>query len=202
MRFTCPCVPGAGLSRRSGLGSAPVAPERLTQHLLRHVHARKKKAPALDSGASSARRGGGSRWTPRARRPSVVLGSGASSARRRGHMVAPTRFVGHMGGTLRRIPPVRPAHPLLTRLLGPNLTSLPRQILTATASLRSSRLQQAPVENLPVRPAHPLLTRLLGPNLTSLPRQILTATASLRSSRLQDHPPLARLALQLLAAPR
>ena len=38
--------------------------------------------------------------------------------------------------------PVRPAHPLLTRLLGPNLISLPRQMLTATASLRSSRLQQ------------------------------------------------------------
>jgi len=44
--------------------------------------------------------------------------------------------------------------------------------------------------------------RLLGPNLASPPRQILTATASLRSSRLQDHPSLARLALQLLAAPR
>ena len=40
VRFTCPCVPGAGLSRRrSGLGSAPVAPERLTQHLLRLVQA-------------------------------------------------------------------------------------------------------------------------------------------------------------------
>ena len=51
---------------------------------------------------------------------------------------------------LRRNLPVRPAHPLLTRLLGPNLTSLPRQILTATASLRSSRLQQAPVEKAQV----------------------------------------------------
>jgi hypothetical protein len=34
-----------------------------------------------------------------------------------------------------------PDHLLLTRLLGPDLTSLPRQILTATASLRSLRLQ-------------------------------------------------------------
>jgi hypothetical protein len=90
----------AYLSRRSCLGSAPVAPERLTQHMLRHVHARKKMAPALDSGASSARRGGGSLWTPRprARRPSATLGSGASSARRWGHMVAPTRFGGHLSG--------------------------------------------------------------------------------------------------------
>jgi hypothetical protein len=55
---------------------------------------------------SSRPAGGGSRWTPRARRPSVVLGSGASSARRRGHMVAPSCSVGHMGGTLRHIPPV------------------------------------------------------------------------------------------------
>jgi hypothetical protein len=70
------------------------------------------------------------------------------------------RFVGPAagphGGAIAPRPRVRPAHPLLTRLLGPNLISLPRQMLTATASLRSSRLQQAPAENLPVRPAHPL----------------------------------------------
>jgi hypothetical protein len=70
------------------------------------------------------------------------------------------RFVGPAagphGGAIAPRPRARPAHPLLTRLLGPNLISLPRQMLTATASLRSSRLQQAPAENLPVRPAHPL----------------------------------------------
>jgi hypothetical protein len=83
-----------------------------------------------------------------------ALDSGASSARRREHMVSPTRFgcplrgapttrrrLTRGGGGLRRILPVRPAHPLLTRLLGPSLTSLLRQILTATASLRSLRLQ-------------------------------------------------------------
>ena len=194
MRFTCLCVPGACLSRRSGRGSDPVTPEpleafeklRRPQVLprVRHTHApvlqvrggagegcasrahasrmlasRIEKlrrpqvlhafgmhalqsgelargalhvpmrpgcwplaskrpwlrprcprtfdsAPAApctrqeEEGAGVGQRrfvgpaGGGSRWTPRARRPSATLGSGASSARRRGHMVAPTRFVG------------------------------------------------------------------------------------------------------------
>jgi hypothetical protein len=48
-----------------------------------------KNAPALDSGASAARRGG-ERWTPRAQRSSAALGSSASSAQRWGRMVAPT----------------------------------------------------------------------------------------------------------------
>ena len=47
-----------------------------------------------------------------------------------------------------------------------------------------------------------LILLLLGSNLASLPRQILTAMASLRSSCLQNHPPLARLTPQLLAASR
>jgi hypothetical protein len=63
---------------------------------------------------------------------------------------SPTRLLGlavRRGagrGALRRILSARPANPLLTRLLGPNLTSLPRHILTATASLRSSHLHDYP----------------------------------------------------------
>ena len=71
---------------------------------------------------------GGTTWC----RPRVLVVPSAALAQ---------AYSGVGGGTLRRTLPVRPAHPLLTRLLGPNLTSLSRRILTAAESLRSLRLQ-------------------------------------------------------------
>ena len=82
--------------------------------------------PRRPSGAALRRPGGGATWW----RPRVLAASGWEP--------------------FGSFSPVRPARPLLTRLLGPDLTSLPRQVLTVAASLRFSRLQQAPLEKAQV----------------------------------------------------